>query len=123
MRIALALTALVAAALAGCADHDHDDFDLAPGYTFQITVHNLDPAIYQVWIEAEADPNDAVLLDVVDVFYVSSTYIAVAPGRPYRVVLADIDGDVLDSASIGAISEASTTPYLVTLLARNGRLE
>jgi len=114
---------------AGCQPAEPDTYAVyspAPatgGAFFEITLHNFDPALYQIrveWITA-AGRLESVLVDVIDAFMSDTLYHDAFLGAPYWLVLADFQGSVLDSVSIGSIGSASEGPVVVTYLVVGGR--
>ena len=112
--------------LAGCDDTDYDDIPVveAGGYTYQLSVHNEDPAVRQVWLRSEIAPGtwDWVLLDVLDWYESGLWYYDAIPGIPHELVVADVHGHETDWAPLGFLSEPSPYPHLFTFLVVNGRL-
>lgn len=126
MKNVWALAVLGSLSIGGCQEESGDEFcfDVEPrlGTTFEITVDNFDPALYQIWLMWTDDlgRSQSWLLDILDTYQVGTWWIDVVPGRSYRLVLADLNGVWLDTADMGALTEPSTSPFLFTRLIVSG---
>jgi len=112
---------------AGCDDPSHGDIHVVvpvETYTFQLTVHNEDPAIREVWVLAEIGPDtwEWSLLDVLDGFTYGTWYYDAAPGLYHELVITDAFGHELDWAPLGTLVQPSIYPHLYTFLVVGGRL-
>ena len=112
---------------AGCDDPGHGDIHVVvpvATYTYQLTVHNEDPAIREIWLLAEIAPGtwEWSLLDVLDGFASGMWYYDALPGIYYELVVADAYGRELDWAPLGILTAPSVHPTLYTYLVVGGRL-
>jgi len=120
------LVAFGSLAAAGCGGDSGSNLPPTPApalsYTWEISVNNLDPVLYEVWIVWTDSQGQvqSVLLDVLDANQVGTWFYDVIPGQDHRLVLADMNGTGLDTADMGSIIQPATSPYLFGRLVVGG---